>query len=73
MHVLWGLKKQNTVFTIGKSIFDRSCRTDIGQLCLSYEGGGHPNAGTCQIANEDAERVRDELVAKINANDEVLV
>ncbi len=73
MHVLWGLKKQNTVFTIGKSIFNRSCRTDIGQLCLSYQGGGHPNAGTCQIANEDAQRVQNELIAKINADAEVLV
>ena len=27
------MKKQNTVFTIGKSIFDRSYRTDIGELC----------------------------------------
>jgi nanoRNase/pAp phosphatase (c-di-AMP/oligoRNAs hydrolase) len=73
MHVLWGRMKQNTVFTIGKSIFDRSCRTDIGQLCLSYQGGGHANAGTCQIDNEDAQRVRDELIAKINADAEVLV
>jgi len=30
-----------------------------------YGGGGH--AGTCQIANEDAARVRGELVARINA------
>jgi nanoRNase/pAp phosphatase (c-di-AMP/oligoRNAs hydrolase) len=73
IHVLWGLKKQNTVFTIGKSIFDRSCRTDIGQLCLSYQGGGHANAGTCQIDNEDAHRVQEELIARINADAEVLV
>jgi nanoRNase/pAp phosphatase (c-di-AMP/oligoRNAs hydrolase) len=73
MHVLWGLKRQNTVFTIGKSIFDRSCRTDVGQLCLSYQGGGHPSAGTCQVANEDADRVRGELIAKINSDAEVLV
>jgi nanoRNase/pAp phosphatase (c-di-AMP/oligoRNAs hydrolase) len=73
MHVLWGLKRQNTVFTIGKSIFDRSCRTNIGELCLRYEGGGHANAGTCQIANQDAQRVQDELIAEINANEEVLV
>jgi nanoRNase/pAp phosphatase (c-di-AMP/oligoRNAs hydrolase) len=73
MHVLWGREKQNTVFTIGKSIFDRSCQTDIGKLCLSYGGGGHANAGTCQIANEDAQRVKDELVAKINADAGVAV
>ncbi|HNM51772.1 MAG TPA: exopolyphosphatase, partial [Candidatus Obscuribacter sp.] len=47
MHVLWGLKQQNTVFAIGKSIIDRSAKTKIGELCLKYGGGGHDNAGTC--------------------------
>ncbi|HND68612.1 MAG TPA: exopolyphosphatase, partial [Candidatus Obscuribacter sp.] len=54
MHVLWGLKQQNTVFAIGKSIIDRSSKTKIGELCLKYGGGGHDNAGTCQIENERA-------------------
>jgi nanoRNase/pAp phosphatase (c-di-AMP/oligoRNAs hydrolase) len=69
IHVMWGLKQQNTVFAIGKSILDRSSRLDIGALCLSYGGGGHQNAGTCQVANEDAERVLGELVARIAAQD----
>lgn len=68
IHVLWGLQKQNTVFAIGKSIFDRSSKTNVGELALKYGGGGHANAGTCQIPNEDAERVLGELVAQINAD-----
>ena len=68
IHVLWGLKKQNTVLTIGKSIFDRSSKTDIGELALQYGGGEHEAAGTCQIAHEDAERVLGEIIAKINAD-----
>ena len=73
MHVIWGLKKQNTVFTIGKSILDRSCTTDVGQLCLEYDGGGHRAAGTCQIANDAAERVQQELIDRINADSVVVV
>ncbi len=73
MHVLWGREKQNTVFTIGKSIFDRTSNTDIGQLCLGYGGGGHANAGTCQIDHDQAERVQAELIRKINADAEMLV
>ena len=65
MHVLWGLKQQNTVFAVGKSILDRRCRVDIGALMLEYGGGGHSAAGTCQIENEDAERVLDELIGRI--------
>ena len=35
---------------------------------LEYGGGGHDAAGTCQVENEDAERVLGELIARINAD-----
>lgn len=66
IHVLWGVQKQNTVFATGKSITNRSSRTHIGELMLAYEGGGHENAGTCQIDNEQAAGVLQELIQKIN-------
>jgi nanoRNase/pAp phosphatase (c-di-AMP/oligoRNAs hydrolase) len=65
MHVLWGLQKQNTVFAVGKSIVDRSASLNIGELMLSYGGGGHANAGTCQVPNDRAEVTRKELIEKI--------
>jgi nanoRNase/pAp phosphatase (c-di-AMP/oligoRNAs hydrolase) len=68
IHALWGLKQQNTVFATGKSILDRSSQTNVGELMLSYGGGGHEAAGTCQVENEDAARVLDELITKINAD-----
>jgi nanoRNase/pAp phosphatase (c-di-AMP/oligoRNAs hydrolase) len=67
IHVLWGLKKQNTVFAIGKSILNRTGRTHVGDLCLSYGGGGHAAAGTCQLDNDKAEGTLTELIAYINA------
>jgi nanoRNase/pAp phosphatase (c-di-AMP/oligoRNAs hydrolase) len=68
IHVLWGLKQQNTVFAMGKSIIDRSSSTDVGELMLSYGGGGHEAAGTCQVANADAESVLAELIERVNAD-----
>jgi nanoRNase/pAp phosphatase (c-di-AMP/oligoRNAs hydrolase) len=65
VHVLWGLKQQNTVFAIGKSIFDRTSPADVGALCLTYGGGGHEAAGTCQVGNDRAEAVKVELIAKL--------
>ena len=62
MHVMWGLKRQNTVFAIGKSIIDRSSTTDVGSLCLSFGGGGHHAAVTCQVANEAAEQAKTRLI-----------
>lgn len=69
IHALWGKMKENTVFTVGKSIIDRSCRTDVGELCYRYAGGGHEAAGTCQVSHEDASRVLDELITQINADE----
>jgi nanoRNase/pAp phosphatase (c-di-AMP/oligoRNAs hydrolase) len=65
MHVLWGVKKQNTVFAIGKSILDRGSPVDVGALCLTYGGGGHKAAGTCQVDNAHAEHVKAELIGKL--------
>ena len=62
IHVLWGLKQQNTVFATGKSILNRSSQTNVGELMLAHDGGGHDAAGTCQIANEDASAILGELV-----------
>ncbi|MBS1190855.1 MAG: putative exopolyphosphatase-like protein [Rhodocyclaceae bacterium] len=68
IHVMWGVQKQNTVFATGKSILDRSSRTNVGELMLQYGGGGHQAAGTCQVANDQADQVLRALVARINAD-----
>jgi nanoRNase/pAp phosphatase (c-di-AMP/oligoRNAs hydrolase) len=67
IHVLWGKQRQNTVLAVGKSILNRSSGADIGALMLSYGGGGHANAGTCQVAHDEADRVLEELVGHLNA------
>lgn len=68
IHVLWGFQKQNTVFAVGKSILNRSSRTNVGELCLKYNGGGHMAAGTCQVDNDQAETVLPELISQINTD-----
>ena len=65
VHVIWGLKQQNTVFAFGKSIFNKSSEKNIGELMLSYGGGGHKNAGTCQVPNENWEALLDEILNKM--------
>ncbi|MDD3364176.1 MAG: exopolyphosphatase, partial [Syntrophomonas sp.] len=65
IHAMWGLNKQNTAFTVGKSIFNKTSQTNIGELMLGYNGGGHANAGTCQIDTAKADDVLKEIIAKI--------
>jgi nanoRNase/pAp phosphatase (c-di-AMP/oligoRNAs hydrolase) len=67
IHAMWGVQKQNTVFATGKSILDRSCKSNVGELMLTYGGGGHQAAGTCQVENDRAATVLQELITKINA------
>jgi nanoRNase/pAp phosphatase (c-di-AMP/oligoRNAs hydrolase) len=69
IHRMWGLRKQNTVFAIGKSIFDRRCATDVGALCLRYGGGGHRAAGTCQVEHIMADKVLGELIAEAHRDE----
>lgn len=62
VHVLWGKQNQNTVFAVGKSILKRDSRTDVGELMLTFGGGGHVAAGTCQVDNDKAEATLAELI-----------
>ena len=68
MHVLPGREDGITVFAIGKSIFNRSSNTNVGELCLAFHGGGHEAAGTCQVPDSQAEKVRQALTARIKAD-----
>lgn len=67
IHVLWGLKKQNTVLAVGKSIINKTSKANIGRNLLNYGGGGHFNAGTCQVENEKANMVMFELIKKLTS------
>ena len=65
MHVIWGLNRLNTVYAVGKSVLDRSSGINIGALMLRYGGGGHRNAGSCQVENDEAETIQRDLVAAL--------
>ncbi|TVQ24252.1 MAG: exopolyphosphatase [Spirochaetaceae bacterium] len=65
VQVIWGFKKQNTVLSVGKSIFRKTSTANVGELMLEYGGGGHMSAGTCQVANEDADRIITEIIGRL--------
>ena len=67
MHVIRGRENRNTVFAVGKSILNRGSALKIGELMLQYGGGGHDAAGTCQIENEAAEKIKAELIDILTA------
>ena len=67
VHIAWGYQKQNTAVMIGKSIVNRASNVDIGALCLKYGGGGHRNAGTCQLDNDTVDSQLPDIIKALNA------
>ena len=66
IHVAWGFKQQNTAVMIGKSIVNKGSNADIGALCLQYGGGGHRNAGTCQLDNDKVDEDLPKIIDALN-------
>ena len=67
VHVAWGFRRQNTAVMIGKSIINKDSQVDIGALCLKYGGGGHHNAGTCQLDNDTVDAELPKIIEQLNA------
>jgi nanoRNase/pAp phosphatase (c-di-AMP/oligoRNAs hydrolase) len=68
VRVMWGMKKQNVVLAVGHSIINRTSKTNVGSLMLKYGGGGHPKVGTCQVPEDQAEKVLKEIVEQMKAD-----
>ncbi|MDQ1286787.1 MAG: hypothetical protein QG622_352 [Actinomycetota bacterium] len=67
-HLIWGKQRQNTVIACGKSIIDRTSPADLGALMLRFGGGGHLNAGTCQVEHDRADDVLGQIADAVNAH-----
>lgn len=66
IHIFYTKDKEKVVYSTGKSILNKTSKTNIGELMLKYGGGGHVNAGACQIYKDDAGKVLKEIIEKIN-------
>jgi len=66
VHVAWGFRKQNTAVMIGKSIVNKVSQVNIGSICGSYGGGGHHNAGTCQLDNDKVDQELPNIIRALN-------
>ncbi|MBV8519474.1 MAG: exopolyphosphatase [Acidobacteria bacterium] len=65
VRVFDGRKGEFVVCAVGHSIFNRTSRTDVGELMSRYGGGGHRGAGTCQLPLADAEAKIAEILETI--------
>ena len=55
----------NTVVAAGHSIFNRTCKVNLGKLMAEYGGGGHEGAATCQLSDEEADDKITEIIERL--------
>ena len=68
LRVHWGPRHDTVIAAVGHSIFNRTCRTSVGELMSRYGGGGHRGAGTCVLPLEKAADAIDEILFELQAN-----
>lgn len=71
IHIAWGYQKKTIKVMIGKSIFNKSSNVDIGEICSKYGGGGHKNAGTCQISLDQANLTLKKIIETCNTMEQL--
>lgn len=59
---------KNVVAALGHSIFNRTSKTNVGEICKKYGGGGHRGAGTAQFTKEEANAKIAEIIAQLKAD-----
>ncbi len=65
--VQWRKDMGVQMLTLGHSIINRTCKTDVGELAARYGGGGHRGAGSLPL-KEDPDKTIAEVVAELKAN-----
>ena len=68
LRVHWGPSRSSVIAAVGHSIFNRTCRTSVGDLMSKYGGGGHRGAGTCVLPLDEAADAIDEILFELQAN-----
>ena len=68
VRVHWGPKHESVIAAVGHSIFNRTCKTSVGELMSKYGGGGHRGAGTCVLPLATAAEAIDDILYELQAN-----
>jgi hypothetical protein len=61
----WGPNRTHVAAAAGHSIFNRTSRTNVGELMSRYGGGGHRGAGTCLLSADKAPAQIAEIVNRM--------
>lgn len=68
VRVHWGPSREHVACAVGHSIFNRTCRTAVGELMSRYAGGGHRGAGTCLLPAPQADAMLADIIGTLKLN-----
>lgn len=54
----WGPQKKFPIMTVGHSIFNRTCKTNVGEMAARYGGGGHRGAGSIPLMDDPDQQIQ---------------
>ena len=69
LRLAWGPRREAVVVNVGWSIFNRTCKTNLGVLMSLYGGGGHRGAGSCMLPRETADAQARQIVDALRSKD----
>lgn len=64
----WAPQREKVAVSAGWSIFNRTCKTNLGVLMSLYGGGGQKGAGSCMLALDRADAQVQEIIATLRRN-----
>lgn len=62
------IEKDKVRVKIGHSIFNRTCKVNVGEMLSHYGGGGHRGAGSCSLPKNNAETHIQNIIDTLNQN-----
>ena len=68
MRIQRGRAPKTTSVSLGKSIFNRTSKANIGILMSMYGGGGQAGAGACVLPSDKADEKIQEIIAALKRN-----
>ncbi len=57
VRIHWGPNRAFPMLLVGHSIFNRTCKTNVGELAARYGGGGHRGAGSIPLMDEPDQQI----------------
>ena len=68
VRVHWGPQKKFVAVVAGHSIFNRTCKFNIGELMSDFGGGGHAGAGAAPLKVETADQDLKEILRRLRSS-----